>query len=95
MFTTRSPYLERSVSDLDRDIIRLGTPIKVEPPDEDVTLAFLRQEEREDEHEQPPTQPEPRRSARIKAMNKPQDAVPPKVKTPTKSTSRKRAVRKK
>ena len=66
----------------------------------------LHEEGSQEEHEQPPQpepqfeprpepQPEPqlRRSARIKA--KKQDAVPPKVKTLAKSTSRKRAVRKK
>ena len=48
-------------------------------------------------HPEPQLQPQPqlRRSARIKAKNKPQDAVLPKVKTLAKSTSRKRAIRKK
>ena len=63
----------------------------------------LHEEGRQEEHEQtqpepeprpePETEPQLRRSARIKA--KKQDVVPPKVKTPAKSTSRKRAVRKK
>ena len=54
----------------------------------------------EHEHEpqpqpEPQSEPQPRRSARIKAKNKLQGAVPPNVKTPAKSTSRKRAARKK
>ena len=76
--------------------------IKFEPQDEDSILMDLHQEGEQDQHEhyeqeQPPAHPqlEPRRSARIKAMNKRQDAVPPKVKTPAKSTGRKRAARKK
>jgi len=78
------------------------SPIKTIPQDEDSILIDLHQEAEQDqlEHhelEQPPVhpQPEPRRSARIKAMNTRQGAVPAKVKTPAKSTGRKRAVRKK
>jgi len=103
MFTTRSPSLERSVSDQDRESIRFGTPVKVEPQDEDLLLTSLPQEEEESRRGQSPSpppalplaQPEPRRSARIQARSNRQEAVPPKVKAPAKSTSRKRAVRKK
>ena len=72
-----------------------GTLNNNEPQDEDSIPMTVHEEGRQEEHEQPQPEPEPqlRRSARIKA--KKQDAVPPKVKAPAKSTSRKRAVRKK
>jgi len=101
MFTTRPPVLANTALQLDIQPASPEVPIKIEPQDEDSILIAWHQEGIQDEneqpeHEQPPPQPqpqpEPRRSARIKAM---QDAVPPKVKTPAKSTGRKRAVRKK
>jgi hypothetical protein len=49
----------------------------------------------QNEHEQPPAQPQPRRSTRIQAMNKRRDGVPSKHDIPASPTSRKRAVRKK
>ena len=52
-------------------------------------------EGREDEYEQPPAQLQPRRSARIRAINNQQDVVPSNVEIPPKSTSRKLAIRKK
>jgi len=52
-------------------------------------------EGREDEHEQPSAQLQPRRSARIRAINNQQDVGLPKVGIPAKSTSLKRVVRKK
>ena len=100
-------YLESRVSRLDGESISPATLINNEPQDEGSILMALHEEGRRDEHDQPPPHPEPhpepdpvpepqlRRSARIKAKNKPQDAVPVKVKTSTKSTSRKRAIRKK
>jgi hypothetical protein len=45
------------------------------------------QEGTQNEHEQPPAQPKPRRSTRIQAMNKRRDGVPSKGKIPTRSTS--------
>ena len=107
MFATGIFYNESRASSLDGESVSPGTLIKPEPQDEDSIPMALDEEGRQDEHEQPPLQPElqpepepqpqpqPRRSARIKAKSKLQDAVPPKVKTPAKSTSRKRAVRKK
>ena len=111
MFTTRIFYDENRVSSLDGESVSPETAIDIEPQDEDSILMASHQEGPQEEHEQPPphpehhpepqpqpepqSQPQPRRSARIQAKNKPQDAVPPKVKTPAKSTSRKRAVRKK
>ena len=92
MFTTRIPVLA-------------STTLQIEPQDEDSIMIAPHQEGRLDgdeelEHKQhlahmqpqPQPQPQPRRSARIKGMK---DAAPPKVKTPAKSTGRKRAVRKK
>ena len=106
MFATRIFYNESRVSSLDGESVPPAPLIKFEPQDEDSILMALHEEGRQDEHERPPQpelqpepepepQPEPRRSARIKAKNKLQDAIPLKVKTPAKSTSRKRAVRKK
>ena len=104
MFTTRSFYFESRVSSLGGESVSPEPQINNESQDEDSILMPLDEEGRQEEHEQPPQpeprpepqpQPEPRRSARIKAKNKSQDAVPPKVKTFAKSTSRKRAVRKK
>ena len=96
MFTTRIPALASMASEAQVDIefVSPVASIKIEPQDEGSILMDLHQE---GEHDQPPAhpQPEPRRSARIKAMNKRQDAVPPKVKTSAKSTGRKRAARKK
>ena len=98
MFTTSAFYLESRVSSLAGESVPSGSPINNEPQDEDSILMALHQEGQQNEHEQPPEpeprpQPQPRRSARIKAKNKAQEAVPPEVKPPTKSTSRKRAVR--
>ena len=103
MFTTRTFYLESRVSSL---AVSPEIRFNFEPQDDDSILMALHEEGSQEEHEQPPQlepqfeprsdpQPEPqlRRSARIKA--KKQDAIPPKVKAPAKSTSRKRAVRKK
>ena len=100
-FTTRTFYLESRVSSL---TVSPEISFTVEPQDEDSVMMALHEEGTQEEHEQPPQlkpQPEPRpepqpepqlrRSARIKAKK----AVPPKVKTLTKPTSRKRAVRKK
>ena len=101
MFTTRIPVLANTALQGDVQPASPASPIKIEPQDEDTILIASHQEGRQDgneepEHEQrpaqPPPQPEPRRSARIKAMK---DATPPKVKTPARSTGRKRAVRKK
>ena len=101
MFTTRIPVLADTALQVDVPPAPPESPIKIEPQDEDTILIIWNQEGRQDgngepEHEQRPAQrppqPEPRRSARIKAIK---DAVPPKVKAPAKSTSRKRAVRKK
>ena len=95
---TCSPLKPFRVSSLNGEFVSPEYLINIEPQDEDPILMAMRQEGQQDGHKQPPRpepQPEPelRRSARIKA--KKQDAVPPKVKTPAKSTSRKRAVRKK
>ena len=103
MFTTRTFYFESRVSSLGGESVSPGTPINAEPQDEDSIMMAAHEEARQEEHEKPQPEPQsepqpdpqPRRSARIKAKNKSQDAVPPKVKTPAKSTSRKRAVRKK
>ena len=104
MFTTRIPALASMASEAQVDIefVSPVTSIKIEPQDEGSILMDLHQEGERDQqdhyaHDQPPAhpQPEPRRSARIKAMNKRQDAVPPKVKPSAKSTGRKRAARKK
>jgi len=101
LFTTRIPDLASTALQVDVQPVSPDTPIIVEPHDEDSILIAGHQEGRQDGNEeleykqrsvQPEPQPEPRRSARIKAM---MDAVPPKVKTPAKSTGRKRAVRKK
>ncbi len=99
MFTTRLPVLASTAPQVYIQPVSPETPIELEPQDEDSILTAWHQDGGQDgneehEHEQPPPQPQPqpRRSARIKAM---QDAVPPKVKTPAKSTGRKRAVRKK
>ena len=109
MFTTRAFYIESRVSSLavSPEIPLNDQPQDIEPQDEDSVMMALHEEGTQEEHEQPLPHPEPhlepqpepqpqlRRSARIKAKVKPQDAVPPKVKTPAKSTSRKRAVRRK
>src|SRR5258706_10254877 len=99
MFTTRVPFHASTSLQADIEPGSPGTLSKIGSQDEDSILIASHQEGRQDEHEQPPAQPQPqpqpRRSARIKAMNKRQDAIPPKVKTPAKSTGRKRAVRKK
>ena len=99
-FTTRTFYLESRVSSL---TVSPEPQINIEPQDDDSILMALHEEGSREEHERPPQpepqsepraspQPEPklRRSARIKAKKQ-----EPKVKTPGKSTSRKRAVRKK
>ena len=101
MFTTRIPVLASTAPQVDMEPVSPETPTKLEPQDVDSILIAWHQEGRQDEnggpeHErspaQPRPQPEPRRSARIKAMKA---AAPPKAKTPAKSTGRKRAVRKK
>ena len=53
------------------------------------------QQARQNEHEQPHAQPQPRRSTRIWAMNGKKDAAPPMAEIPVKLTGRKRTVRKK
>ena len=111
MFTTRIFYDENRVSSLDGESVSPEIPINNEPQDEDPIVMASHQEGPQDGHEQTPlhpehehepqphpepqSEPQPRRSGRIKAKNKLQDAVPPKVKTSAKSTSRKRAARKK
>ena len=109
MFATGILYNERRLSSPDAEPVSPVNLINTEPQDEDTIPMALDEEGRQDEHEQPPPQselqpklepepqpqPQPRRSARIKAKSKLQGTVPPKVKTPAKSTSRKRAVRKK
>ena len=103
MFTTRSFYFESRVSSLGGESVSPEPQINNESQDEDSILMPLDEEGRQEEHEQPPQpepqseprpepQPEPqlRRSARIKAKKQ-----EPKVTTPSRSTSRKRAVRKK
>ena len=111
MFTACLFYLDSRVPSLavSPELPFSSEPQDIEPQDEGSILMALHEEATQEEHEQPPLHPEPhpepqpetqpqpqlRRSARIKARNKPQDAIPPKVKTPAKSTSRKRAVRKK
>ena len=102
MFTTRISLLASAVSQAQVDMEPASPEIamKLEPQAEDSILIAGHQGgqdgDEQPEHEQPPAQPEPRpeprRSARIKAMKA---AAPPKVKTPAKSTGRKRAVRKK
>ena len=101
MFTTRIPALAPHV---DMEPVSPEIPTIIQPQDEDSIPITWHQEGKRDgneehEHEQrppqPESQPEPRRSERIKAINKRQDALPPKVKTSAKSTGRKRAVRKK
>ena len=101
MFTTRTVYLGSMVSTLavPPEISINIEPQDTEPQDEGSIPMALYEEGRQEEHEQPPPHPEPqpepqpqlRRSVRIKAKK---DAVPPNAKTPAKSTSRKRAVRK-
>ena len=104
MFTTRIPLLASAVSQaqaqVDMEPVSPEKAMELEPQAEDSILIAWHQGgqdgDEEPEHEQPPAQPEPRpeprRSARIKAMKA---AAPPKVKTPAKSTGRKRAIRKK
>ena len=101
MFTTRTPVFASTAPQVDIQPISPETVMEVEPQDEGSILIASHQKGRQDENEQPgheqrPAQPEPhpepRRSARIKAMKA---SAPPKVKTPAKSTGRKRAVRKK
>ena len=96
MLTTRIPVLASTVPQVYIEPVFPEILIKVEPQDEDPVLEGRQDVNGQHEHEQTPpqpeSQPEPRRSARIKAMK---DAAPPKVKTPAKSTGRKRAIRKK
>ena len=101
MLNTRLPVLASTGPQIYIQPDSPETPIKIEPHDEDSLLIASHQEGRQGvnegpEHEQCPAQPspppEPRRSARIKAMK---DAAPPKVNPPAKSTGLKRAVNQK
>ena len=103
MFTTRIPVFASAVSQAQVDVepVSPEKAMELEPQAEDSILIAWHQEGRQGgdggpEHEQRPAQPEPhpepRRSARIKAMKA---AAPPKVKTPAKSTGRKRVARRK
>ena len=101
MFTTRISVLASRAPQVDIEPVSPEAPIKLEPQDVDSILIAWHQDGRQDENEGPihkrrPAQtqphPEPRRSARIKAMK---DTAPPKVKTPARSTGRKRVARKK